>query len=170
MTPGEHVALVGLMGVGKSRVGRLLADRWGRPFVDLDRAVERRAGTTVARVFAERGEPAFRRLEAAVLEEVLAADEPGVLSCGGGVVTTAANRTALGDRATVVWLTATVDALARRVGDGSTRPLLGADPAAALRALAAEREPLYGEVADHVIDTTDRPPEAVADLVAEAVA
>lgn len=170
MTPVEHLALVGLMGVGKSSVGRLLAARWGRPFVDLDRAVEDRAGAEVAQVFAERGEPGFRRLEAEVLDEVLSADEPAVISCGGGVVTTPANRAALADRSTVVWLTASVEVLALRVGDGSSRPLLGDDPPGALRALAAEREPLYREVADHLVDTTDRAPAAVAERVAEAVA
>lgn len=169
MTRADHLVLIGMMGAGKSTVGRLLAERRGQPFADTDDEIERRTGMSVAALFAERGEAGFRRIEAEVLADLLAAGRPAVLSCGGGVVTGAANREILGERATVVWLTAPVDVLARRVGDGRTRPLLGDDPEAALAALLDERRPCFEEVADHAVDTAGRTPATVADRVARAV-
>lgn len=170
MTPAEHLVLIGMMGVGKSTAGRLLAGRWSRPFFDTDEEVERRSGRSVEELFAAEGEAGFRRREADVLAELLAAERPAVLACGGGAVTGAGNRARLGRRSTVVWLTAPVDVLALRVGDGATRPLLGEDPVAALAALMDERRPLYEEVADHVVDTADRSPETVAARIERAVA
>lgn len=169
MTPVEPVALVGMMGVGKSTIGRLLAQEWQCGFDDTDEAVQRLTGRTVAEVFADEGEEAFRALEREALERLLGADDMRVLSCGGGIVTNAANRDLLTDRATVVWLTASLDVLARRVGDGRTRPLLGEDPRGTLDELMAERARVYGEIADHVVDTTDCRPWVVAQRVAEVI-
>lgn len=169
MTPADHVVLIGMMGVGKSTVGRLLARQWSRPFVDADEELERRTGSSVAALFDERGEARFRRLETEALVDLLGAEAPTVISCGGGVVTEDANRELLGERATVVWLTAPVDVLARRVGDGSSRPLLGPEPPEVLRELMEQRMPLYEAVADHVVDTADRSPKTVARRVAQVV-
>ena len=169
MTPADHVVLIGMMGVGKSTVGRLLADRWSRRFTDADDELERRAGNSVQALFAEHGEAGFRRLEADILADLLVAEPPQVISCGGGVVTEPANRALLDERSTVVWLTAPVDVLALRVGDGVTRPLLGDDPVAALRDLTDRRMPLYEAVADHVVDTADRSPRTVARRVAQVL-
>jgi shikimate kinase len=169
VTPTDHVVLIGMMGVGKSTVGRVLADRWGRPFVDADDELERRAGSSVEALFAKHGEAGFRQLEADVLVDLLAAESPQVISCGGGVVTEARNRALLGERSTVVWLTAPVDVLALRVGDGVDRPLLGDDPAAALQELVDRRMPLYESVADHVVDTADRSPATVVQRVVQVI-
>lgn len=166
----EHIVLVGMMGVGKSTVGRLLADEWSCPFDDTDAVIEARQGCTVAELFDTVGEPAFRALETEVLADLLDGDDRRVVSCGGGAVTVAENRGLLRRRATVVWLTASVEVLARRVGDGATRPLLRDDPVGTLRELVAARDQDYAEVADHVVDTTDRRPRAIARAVVEAVA
>lgn len=169
MTLAEHVVLVGMMGVGKSTVGRLLAETWSCPFDDTDKLIEAECGRTVAELFADQGESGFRSVEHAVLERVLVRDEMQVVSCGGGVVTVAENRMMLAERATVVWLTASIEVLALRVGDGSTRPLLRDDPEATLRSLVEARADDYEQVADHVVDTTDRRPKAIAQAVVEAV-
>ena len=165
----EPIVLVGMMGAGKSSVGRLVARRLGRPFVDGDAAVEARAGTSVPQLFASRGEDGFRALEAEVLDELLDRRPPVVLAAGGGVVVLPANRRALQQRARVVWLRAPVDELLERVGDGSSRPLLAQDPEAVLRDLEARRRPWYAEAAHLTVDTARRPPAQVADEVVRRV-
>ena len=158
--------LVGMMGAGKSAVGRLLAERLERPFVDADDALEAKLGRTIPQVFAEDGEDGFRREESAVLTDLLDRRPAPVIATGGGVVVRAANREVLRERATVVWLQAPVAELARRVGSGSGRPLLAGDPLATLTELEAARGPLYADVAGLVLDTTDRDPGALAEQVA----
>jgi shikimate kinase len=148
------VALVGLSGAGKSTVAPMLARRLGYLAVDLDRAVEARAGRGVAELFDRLGEAGFRDLEAAELQRVLDGP-PAVVATGGGVVLRAANRERLRSQARVVWLRADPADLADRLaGCGEERPLLAGDAAAALRRLAAEREHLYREVADVTVDVT----------------
>jgi shikimate kinase len=167
--PADHVVLVGMMGVGKSTVGRLLAAQWSCPFDDTDSVIEAESGRSVTELFELVGESGFRAVESDVLARLLATGERRVISCGGGVVTVAENRDLLAQQAIVVWLTASIEALTRRVGDGATRPLLREDPAGTLRALTEAREQDYAEVADHVVDTTDRRPRAIARAVVEAV-
>jgi shikimate kinase len=169
VTRADHLVLIGMMGVGKSTVGRRLAEAWSWPFVDTDDEIERRAGRTVAELFAAVGEDGFRRLESDVLADLLAADDPHVISCGGGVVNQPDNRDALGRRATVVWLTAPEDVLVRRLGAGRERPLLGDRPGSTLAKLMDERRPFYEEAADHVVDTTDRSVAVVAARIEQAV-
>ncbi len=165
----RHVALVGLMGVGKTAVGAALARRTGRRHVDLDRAVTQLAGRSIGVIFHEGGEPAFRDVEAQCLALQLGAADPIVLSTGGGVLGREENRTALSD-ATVVWLRATTATLAARVGDGSDRPMLaGDDPVAVLDRLGAERDPAYRAAADLVVDTDGRTVDEVADAVVVAL-
>ncbi len=166
---GEHVVLVGMMGAGKSSVGPILARRLGWRFVDADDEIEAAAGLSIAALFAERGEPAFREVERDVLAQLLARDEPLVVGSGGGVVLHPDNRRALSERATTVWLDAEVEVLLARVGADSARPLLAGDPGAALVALQADRRLLYEEVAGLRLDTADVTPEQVAERIAVAL-
>jgi shikimate kinase len=146
------VVLVGMMGAGKSSIGGRVARRLGVPFVDVDAEIVEREGRSVATIFADDGEAAFRAIEHDVLAELLARTEPCVVATGGGSVLAPANRALLTERATVIWLRASPGVLAHRVPDDGTRPLLGDDPRAALTRIAAEREPLYREVAAHIVD------------------
>jgi shikimate kinase len=165
----DGLALVGYRGTGKTTVGRLLAERLGRPFVDADRELEARAGRPIRAIFAEEGEPAFRDLEEATLRDLAA--RPGVvLATGGGVVLRGPNRRALRRFGFVVWLTASPDVLAGRLrDDGGGRPALtAAGPLAEIAAVLEARTPLYREVADAVVETEGRTPAQVADAVLAA--
>ncbi|HMV75049.1 MAG TPA: shikimate kinase [Microthrixaceae bacterium] len=167
--PLTHLVLVGLSGTGKSTVAPLLAERQGVVAVDLDRLLEQRFGRPVAQVFGEDGEPEFRRAEAELLAEVLVGP-PAVVATGGGAVLDPESRRRLADAAFVVWLSAPIDLLVRHLSDvAERRPLLADDPATALRAMAAERDPLYREVADLVVDVERRSPEEIAEMVADVV-
>ena len=164
----EHLLLVGMMGAGKSTVGRLVAARLGRPHVDTDSEVERRAGISVRAIFSTRGEESFRLEESRVLAEVLAGDVPAVVSVGGGAVLDPADRMAMHDGGTVVWLRARPETLARRVGRTDDRPLLAGaagETTAVLARIEAERRPLYEEVAAEVIDVDGLTATEVADRV-----
>jgi shikimate kinase len=145
-----------MMGAGKSTVARLAADRLGWTWVDTDTEVARTARTSIAGLFARHGEPHFRAEEARALEDVLQRDEPLVVSVGGGAVLDEANRATLRAAGTVVWLRARPETLIERVRDGAGRPLLAGgrpeDIAELLRAIDAERRPIYAELADEVID------------------
>jgi shikimate kinase len=165
----ERLVLVGMMGSGKTSVGRLVASALGRPLLDSDEQVEANAGRSVRDIFESEGEAAFRRLESEALEEALARSAPVVVAAAGGVVLSPSNRSLLRRRATVVWLRARPETLARRVGEAGHRPLLGDDPAAALARLDAERRPLYEEVADAVVDVDDIDAEQAASAVLAAV-
>ena len=173
--PDGHVVLVGLMGVGKSTVGRRLAKEMQRPFADVDEQVELRAGRTIPLLFAEQGEAAFRAAEAEVLADLLGRDAPLVVAAGGGVVATPGNRAALASAgAFVVWLRASTAFLAART-DPTHRPLLAGDAAGTLTRLLAERAPLYELVADAVVDVEpfhaadDKPKRALARHIAAIV-
>jgi shikimate kinase len=153
----RHLVLVGMMGVGKSTVGRALACELGRPLYDSDEMIEERTGRTVREIWTTDGEPAFRALETEVLVDALVQPEPGVIAAAGGVVLSEANRAALhGPDAHVVWLRSEVDLLLDRVRRGGHRPLLDDDPEAALRRLYEERAPLYQEVADAIVSVDNR--------------
>jgi shikimate kinase len=164
---GDHLVLVGLMGTGKTTVGRELARRLGRPLIDSDEQVEARTGRTVREIWRTDGEPAFRVLEAEALAEALASDDPAVIAAAGGVVLAAENRRRLVRAGTVVWLRGDPAVLAERARRADHRPLLDRDPRAALEAMARDRVPLYEEVADHTVDVTDRTPDQVADRIME---
>jgi shikimate kinase len=166
--PRPHrVLLIGMMGAGKSTVGRLLSDRLGWPYWDSDEQVEAHTGHTVPEIFAASGEAAFRAEEALALAEATTGDGPAVLSVAGGAVLDADNRHRIRQAGLVVWLRASVATLARRVGSGDGRPLLGDDPETNLGRLLLEREPLYEQLADVVVDVDDLDPEeAVARIQA----
>ena len=165
----SKILLVGMMGAGKTTVGRLLAERLGWPYLDSDEQVVERTGRTVPELFAERGEAAFRAEEKQALADAVAAAGPAVVSVAGGAVLDPENRQRLEQGGTVVWLRAPVGTLAARVGSGEGRPLLGDDPAAALRRLEAERRPLYAALAEVVIDVDRLTPEEAAEQILEAV-
>ncbi len=168
--PPRHIVLVGLMGTGKTTTGRLVASRLGRRLLDSDEMVEARTGRTVREIWRDEGEPAYRVLETAALQEALAANDPLVIAAAGGVVLRAENRAALAAAdALVVWLRADPGVLAGRVTGGDHRPLLDADPAGTLRQMESDRETLYREVADVSIDTVGLAPSAVADRIIELV-
>jgi shikimate kinase len=167
----RHVVLVGLMGSGKTTVGRILARRLGRPFVDSDETIEAREGRTVREIWLADGESAFRALESEVLRDALDGPAPSVIAAAGGVVLADVNRTALtAADAAVVWLAADQPVLLARATSGEHRPLLDEDPAATLRTMAAYREPLYREVADVVIDIGSRAPDEIADEILHRIA
>jgi shikimate kinase len=148
----ERVLLVGMMGAGKTTVGSRLAERLGWQLLDSDAEVERRTGRRVPEIFAADGEACFRAEESLVLARAVTSDTPVVVSVAGGAVLDGDNRRRIRHGGTVVWLRCRPDVLARRVGGGEGRPLLGDDPGASLRRLDSQRRPLYAEVADLVID------------------
>lgn len=154
-----HIVLVGLMGSGKSSVGRQLASTLHRPFVDTDKKVEARAKKTVREIFETEGEAVFRILESEVVADVLQSDAASVVAAAGGVVTQSANREELlrhrnSGRCVVVWLRADTNELLNRVQKGVHRPLLDADPSGTLTTMARDRTPLYEEVASVAVDTS----------------
>jgi shikimate kinase len=158
--------LVGLMGTGKTTVGRLLAERLGRPFVDSDAVVEARTGRTVREIFETDGEAAYRPLETDALLDALASPVPAVIAAAGGVVLSPVNRRALEEHAAlVVWMRADPGVLARRVGPQDHRPLLDGTASATLAHMAAERTALYAEVADVVVDVDQKTPAEVVEAI-----
>lgn len=159
------IALVGLMGVGKSTVGRRLAKRLGLPFADGDVEIEAAAGMTVSDIFAQLGEAEFRAGEARVMKRLLEGPRM-VLATGGGAILNEDTRAALKDRAVTVWMRADLKTVAERVQRRDTRPLLrGRDPLQALTAMAEVRYPFYG-LADVTVDVaTGAHAEAVEAIV-----
>lgn len=174
----RHVVLVGLMGSGKTTVGRRLATALDRHFIDADEALEEITDRSVADVFAEDGERGFRAIEADVLEELLEHHEPAVIASGGGVVLNGENRHRLqAPNVTTVWLDASPAFLASRAQAKPHRPLLtGAEsPREVLERLHGERADLYREVADIVVDVEpfhreeEKPKKALAARIADLV-
>lgn len=166
--PKPPIALIGLMGSGKSSVARVLGERLGASVADLDAMIEAVEGRSVAEVFERAGEAWFRGRERDLLASVV---DTGVrvIACGGGIVVDAACRGILRERCRTVWLEVTPAEAAQRIersGAGATRPLLaGAEPQARLAALLAERAPLYAECAASRVATDGLDPAAVAERV-----
>jgi shikimate kinase len=166
----RSIVLIGMMGVGKSSIGRRLGARLAIPFVDADAEIERAAGMSIADIFARHGEAAFRSGEARVIARLLNAG-PQVLATGGGAVMNPATRALIQERGVSVWLSAEFDLLLRRISKRKVeRPMLQtADPAATLRELLAEREPIYAQ-ADLTVQSRDVPHDAVVDEMTERLA
>ncbi len=158
-----RLALIGMMGAGKTTAGRATAQALGWRYLDSDEQVQLATGQTVPEIFASSGETAFRRAEAMALRVALSGGEPQVVAVAGGAVLDPANRQLIRANATAVWLRARPETLAKRVGDGAGRPLLGDDPLAALTRLEAERRPYYAELAAHTIEVDDLGSEDVVD-------
>lgn len=154
--------LIGMMGSGKSTVGRLLAQRTGWPFYDNDALLERMTGMSARNLLATRGEEALHALEGEALEIGLAEPAPLIVAAAAGTVLDTKLRDRLGDAA-VIWLRARPEVLAERIGEAEARPWRRGDREAWLTQTLAEREPLYREVADLVVDTEGRTSDEVAD-------
>ncbi len=153
--PPENIVLIGIMGCGKSTVGRELHLRLGYPLLDMDQEIERVAGKPISAIFADEGEEHFRDLETRLLGELAAtSDQRRIVSTGGGVVGRGENRRLLRSLGYVVWLDAPLPVILERTGKTRHRPLLQTtDPEAKLRELLAQRGPLYQETAHLKLDT-----------------
>jgi len=169
LTEGSSIVLVGMMAVGKTSVGKRLATSRGWEFFDSDRAIEVMTGKTVAQIWREDGEPAFRRLETQVLADALASTVPRVIAAAGGTVLDEGNRRLMAQHHPVVWLRADPQVLAGRLGSSTHRPLLDADPAGVLQRLDTIRRPFYEEIADVVVDVDDLTPDQVVACVESAI-
>lgn len=159
----RNIVLIGFMGTGKTAVGKLVAARLGCPFIDTDALVAARAGRPISTIFAEDGEAAFRRFEAAVVSEA-AARTGSVIATGGGVALSRENMERLRESGVIVALHADPRAILARVGGGGGRPLLGDEPEDNVRRLLQERAPFYG-AAEVVVETSALTVEAVAERV-----
>jgi shikimate kinase len=163
---GRHLVLVGMMGSGKTTVGRAIAAKLGRPLLDSDAMIEAREGRTVRDIFQADGEDAFRSIETEVLAEALASPEEAVIAAAGGVVLRPENRRLLHDSgARIVWLRADPGLLADRVKGGPHRPLIDDDPEGTLRRMYEDRAELYREVADAIVTVDNRSVNDVVEAV-----
>lgn len=164
----KTIVLIGMMGAGKSTIGRQVADVLGVPFRDADREIELAAGRTIQEIFAEYGEEHFRSGERRVIARLLE-EEPFVLATGGGAFMDAETRAVIEEKAISIWLRAEFDVLWARVSKRSHRPLLKtADPQQTLKDLIAARYPTYG-LADITVESAEAPKEETADKVIEAL-
>lgn len=165
----RSIVMVGLMGAGKSSIGRRLATRLNLPFVDADTEIEAAAGCTIAEFFERHGEAAFRDGERRVIARLLE-DEPKVLATGGGAFMDPETRAAIAHAGISVWLRADLETLVRRTARLTARPLLNnADPANTLESLMETRHPVYAQ-ADIVVESNDGPPDETVERVVAAVA
>jgi shikimate kinase len=164
------VVLVGMMGSGKTTVGRKLAARIGARFVDTDDLVVAGAGRSVRDIFERDGEAEFRRLETAALNDALTSTSDTVVAAAGGCVLSADNRAAIAKHARVtVWLDADAATLGRRTARGGHRPLIDGDPVGRLTVLDRERRSLYEALADVRIDTAEKNVDEVVTAAARAI-
>ena len=164
-----NIFLVGMMGAGKTTIGRALAERMGLAFADTDRVLVERTGVPVTTIFDIEGEEGFRRRESAVLAELAAGDDR-VIATGGGAVLAAANRELMRSSGTVVYLRARLDSLWQRMRNDTTRPLLATpDPRATIARLLEARDPLYREAAHVVVDTGTQSASTVVSRVVAAL-
>jgi shikimate kinase len=165
-----NIFFVGMMGAGKTTLGKAVADRLGRAFVDTDRALVERTGVPVATIFEIEGEDGFRRRESAVLLELAQADDQ-VVATGGGIVIVPDNRRVMRESGIVVYLRARLERLWERTRNDATRPLLATpDPRGRLAELLQAREPLYQEAAHVVIETGAQSASTLVPRVVAAIA
>jgi len=164
----RSIVLVGMMGAGKSSIGRRLAARLGIPFADADAEIEEAAGMSIADIFEAHGEPSFRSGEARVIARLLE-HGPQVLATGGGAFINPLTRAKIHEKGISVWLKADVDVLSRRLRRRSDRPLLRtADPTTTLTNLLAARNPIYGE-ANLMVISRDVPHEVIVEEIVTAL-
>lgn len=169
MSSQTNIYLIGPMGSGKTAVGRQLARRAGREFIDSDSEIERRTGVDISYIFEREGEARFRERECEVID-ALSQRDGLVVATGGGVVLAEANRARLSESGIVVHLDTTVDEQLRRTRRSSHRPLLQTDdPKSVLEKLRANRQSLYESIADYTFDTTGKRVRTVAAAVTRAL-
>lgn len=165
----QSIVLIGLMGAGKTAVGRRLANRLDLPFIDADTEIEVAAGASISEIFAEHGEAYFRQGERKVIARLLQGG-PQVLATGGGAYMNADTRAAIKKHGLSVWLKAELKVLLKRVGRRSSRPLLtGDDPEKVMKRLMEQRYPIYAE-ADVTVESRDVPHEVIVGAVIDALA
>jgi shikimate kinase len=165
----RSVVLIGLMGAGKTAVGRRLASRLELPFVDADSEIEAAAGSTISEIFVEHGEAYFRQGERKVIARLLDSG-PQVLATGGGAYMDPGTRANIKSHGLSVWLKADLKVLLKRVGRREKRPLLAAgDPAEVMKQLMSKRYPVYAE-ADVTVESRDVPHDVMVGIVIDAIA
>jgi shikimate kinase len=165
----RSIVLIGLMGAGKTAVGRRLAGKLDLPFIDADSEIEAAAGETISEIFAQHGEPYFRQGEARVIARLLH-HGPQVLATGGGAYMDAGSRANIKAHGVSVWLRAELPVLMHRVKRRDNRPLLkGGDPETVMRALMEQRYPVYAE-ADVTVQSREQPHDVIVLDVVEAIA
>jgi shikimate kinase len=165
----RSIVLIGLMGAGKTAVGRRLANRLDLPFIDADTEIEVAAGASISEIFAEHGESYFRQGERKVIARLLEGG-PQVLATGGGAYMNADTRNNIKARGLSVWLKAEIKVLLKRVGRRDSRPLLAAgDPEKVMKKLMEERYPIYAE-ADVTVESRDVPHDVIVGVVIDALA
>ncbi|MCH9695120.1 MAG: shikimate kinase AroK [Gammaproteobacteria bacterium] len=165
----RNIILIGPMGAGKSAVGRSLARTLHLTFIDSDDEIEARTGVDIPFIFEKEGEEGFRKREAVVIDDLSKMDGI-VLATGGGAIVDPDSRSRLGGRGFVVYLFTSVEQQVVRTQRGRERPLIaGSDPQATLAALLEQRDPLYREIADIVVDTDGRRVNAVANEIVEQI-
>jgi shikimate kinase len=165
----KSIVLIGLMGAGKTAVGRRLANRLDLPFIDADTEIELAAGASISEIFAEHGESYFRQGERKVIARLLQGG-PQVLATGGGAFINAETRANIKARGLSVWLKADLKVLLKRVGRRGNRPLLaGGDPEKVMKKLMEERYPIYAE-ADVTVESRDVPHDMIVGAVVDALA
>ena len=169
MAEKRNIFLIGPMGAGKSTIGRHLADELHLEFYDSDQEIEKRTGADIAWIFDLEGEEGFRAREETVINDLT--DKQGiVLATGGGSVVSKAVRNRLSARGIVVYLQTTIDKQVARTQRDKRRPLLQkADPETVLRRLAEERNPMYEDAADYIVDTDEQSARAVANQIIEKI-
>lgn len=170
MLARSNVILIGPMGAGKTTIGRHLAKALGFRFADSDKEIERRTGVSIPLIFEIEGEEGFRAREKLVIAD-LTAEQGIVLATGGGAVLDPENRSLLAAKGFVIYLNATIEQLVERTSRDNKRPLLQTpDPAQRIREILQQRDPLYREVADVVVDTTNRPVRKVVNEIEQRLA
>lgn len=167
--PPVRIVLLGMMGSGKSSVGRALATRTGWRFVDNDALVEAATGRTARELLEERGEPAMRQAEAAALEHAVGMPPPVVVATAAGTVLDPANRRLIDGGGFVVWLNAPAGVLAERAADGAHRPWLEDDPVGWFQSAKAERDGHYAAISDLEIPTHEMRPDEAAERIVAAI-
>lgn len=164
-----NIAVYGFMGVGKTTIGELLAEKLGYRFMDMDAEIEQKEGAKISTIFKEQGEQYFRQLESELIRELAELDEL-VIACGGGAVVDPLNAETLSASASVVYLTASVEEIINRTRDDDTRPLLAVEnPEKAASVLLEKRKPIYERYAEVTVDTTGLTPEKVVETILEAL-
>lgn len=165
----RNIFLIGMMGAGKTTIGKLLAHSLDKTYLDSDREIQKKTGVSIPVIFEIEGEPGFRKRETDVLSE-LVKGENIVLSTGGGAVLSATNRELLMRHGTVIYLRATIDDLWRRTRQDKNRPLLQtANPRKRLIELYAQRDPLYRETAHIIVESGKRSARHLAQLLAQQI-